>query len=886
MTDRPSTDPETAGRIGRLLAGWTRLMHRRARWVIAVAALATALSGVITFGQLGINTDTADMIAPEVPFRRDYEDFKRAFPQFVDAALVVVEAPSAGPARDAARALAERLTADGALFRRVDNAAGDPFFRRNGLLYLDTDELLRLAQRLADAQPLLATLNADMTLRGFAAVMGDAARAIADGDAAADLTPVLDPIARVAEARLAGRDERIDWSALIAGDGSSGAGRAILLVQPRPDFASLSPSGKALDAIRAAVASLPPAIAEGVTVRITGAAALADDELASVRNGAVTASLLSIVLVTALLFAGLGSGALVFATVVTLLVGLVWTGCFAALAVGSLNLISVAFAVLFIGLGIDFGIHYALRGREGVDAGRPVADALPEAAAGVGRALALTAIAAALGFYAFVPTTYLGLSELGMIAGTSMLIAFAATFTVLPALIAFVPPKPRSRRTGDLRLAAAGAAIGRRNGAVLAASLALAVAALAVAPRVSFDFNPLRLKNPADESVAAFRDLAGDPATSPYTLSVMAGDPGEAARLAARLEALPSVDKALTLANYVPADQEAKLRTIEEMAVFLTPIAMAAPRRANLAPAERTAAYGALVRDLVSLATAAKAPPETKAAARRTVDALVRFRNGPGRTAAALADLEARLIADLPYRIEDLALSIEARPVGIDDLPAAIRDRMTATDGRMRIEVRPKGDVSENEAMRRFVAEVAAIAPNATGTPAVLVGAGEAVLRSFERAAAIAFAAVTALLAAMLRSVRDYFWVMAPLALAGALTAASTVALGIPFNFANVIVVPLLFGIGVAGAVHIVMRRRAGEPIDRLLATSTPRAVIFSALTTLASFGTLAVSDHRGMASMGILLTLAVLFTLFATLVFLPALMARTGAAAPRGRAP
>jgi hypothetical protein len=217
---------------------------------------------------------------------------------------------------------------------------------------------------------------------------------------------------------------------------------------------------------------------------------------------------------------------------------------------------------------------------------------------------------------------------------------------------------------------------------------------------------------------------------------------------------------------------------------------------------------------------------------------------------------------------------MEAAPVTLDDLPPEIRAREIDASGRARVQAFPKADLRDAAALRDFVAAVRDVAPRATGTPVVILEAGDAVIRAFQQAAAISLVLVLALAAVVLRRLRDVVLVFAPLLLAALLTVAATVVFAIPFNLANVIVLPLMFGLGVAGSIHMVLRARDATAPEDLFATSTPRAVVFSALTTIGSFGSIALSGHPGTASMGLLLTIAITATLVCTLVVLPALMA------------
>jgi hypothetical protein len=211
-------------------------------------------------------------------------------------------------------------------------------------------------------------------------------------------------------------------------------------------------------------------------------------------------------------------------------------------------------------------------------------------------------------------------------------------------------------------------------------------------------------------------------------------------------------------------------------------------------------------------------------------------------------------------------------------LPKDLVEHWVSKDDQYRVAVFPRENLNDNEAMRRFVAAVRTVAPDAIGFPVIYLEAGDAVVKAFKKAFLMALVAVTVLLLLLLRPKSDTLLVLLPLLLAGALTGAASVVVGIPFNFANIIALPLLLGIGVDSGIHMSHRMRAAPPAaGQVLETSTARAVLYSSLTTICSFGNLAVSPHRGMASMGVLLVIGIGFTLLCTLVVLPALMMVSG---------
>jgi hopanoid biosynthesis associated RND transporter like protein HpnN len=825
---------------------------------VALSLLVAAAALVVTLQYLRVDTSTTEMISPEVPFRRHHAAFQRAFPDFKETIVAVIEGAAPERVDQAASALADELRAS-AQFTAVDYTAGDPFFARNGLLYVPREELTTLTDRLAAAQPLLAALAADPSLRGLADFLGLAlTHQNAGSKPASELDGMFDAMARAVEAQQANQFGELSWRRALTG-ADAPAARAIILAQPRPDFTSMAPAAAAIGALRATAADLKIAPAQGLQLRLTGAAALDTEELESVGAGALLASVLTTLAVAALLVWGLRSLRLIAATLIALAVGLILTACFATLSIGRLNLISITFAVLFVGLGVDFGIHFVLRYQEALAGGVRERAALRAATAGVGGPLSLSALCAGCGFLAFVPTDYRGLAELGIISTAGMVIAWLASLTLLPALLAILHPqlKPLERRPARRwRLP--------RPGFVVTVAALAGIASLPALSAVTFDFNPLNLKNPESESMRAFASLAADPETSPQVIDVLAPSLEQADALATRLEALPEVGEARTLSSFVPQAQDDKLEQIESLAFYLGPALAPADKATPPSPEERRAVFAELQ---ALLANASVGPGGARLAA-----ALAGLGERP--SDATLAELEARLMGTLPGLLERLRQAFEAGLIDRQDLPAELRARWVNERGEARILVRPALPITDNAALERFARAVLAVAPAATGTPVVVMQGGEAVVHAFREASALSLAFITLLLAIVLRNLRDLVFVLAPLALAVLFTEASAVLLGLQLNFANVIVVPLLLGLGVSGALHVVMRWREQGRVGDLAATSTPRAVLFSALTTVASFGSLAISSHPGLASMGLLLSIAIFWSLVCSLWILPSILA------------
>ncbi len=885
---------EGGGRLERLLAArmaaWVDGARQRARKVLAATALVSLVLAACTLALLGVDTRHTALLDEDLPFWRYYNDFASVFPILDEALLVVVDADTPGLARAATQSLAERLAARPERFSRVYVPGGDPFFEKQALLYLSVDELEELSDDLAQIQPLLAELSRDSSL-------GNLARVVQEGIEAARTRPELpvnlsaafDSLSTAVDAVLEGRARAISWAEVILqSDLPTESSRRLIILEPVFDYDRLLPGREAMRSVRESARELALTPENGVRVRITGNVALNTEEMLLVARQVLGTGVLAFAGIGAILMLALQSARLVLAILVTLVVGLIWTLAFAAFAVGHLNVVSIAFAILFIGLGVDFGIHVTMRYAELVRAGENHAQALHETVESVGGSLLLCAITTAIGFYVFVPTEYRAVGELGLIAGTGMIVSLFCTLTVLPALLSLgdwrrVGREWRGSRwlvRGLVHLAVTHARTIRVGAAVLG------VVGLALLPFVRFDHNVVDMRDPATESVQTFNELLAESHTSPWTIDVMEQDLERAGALAETLEELPVVERAVTLVDYVPEDQEEKLEVLADMAFFLPEVSsedLAEPSDVQ----DQIATLRAL-RDSLSASWLLDGSLERRESALRAEARLGRFLERletleKAEEAQALASFEYSLTGEFDAELRRLWRATDPAPVVLEDLPEDLSRRMVAEDGRARIEVLPSEDLSDNETHARFVDTVRSLAPQATGSAVTLLEWGRAVVRAFRQALTSALAAIVLVLWLLWRRGSDMALVLIPLLLAAVWTAASAVLLGIAFNFANVVVIPLLLGIGVDSGIHLVHRHRLAlqhhpdRPASEreLLGTSSAQAVFFSALTTMGSFGSLALVTHPGIRSLGQLLLVGVFFTLISNLVVLPALIAR-----------
>jgi len=853
-----------------------RLVAHATRWpaLAAVAGVALAAAAMwFVAAHFSINTNTDDLLSPKLAYRQGEAAFAALFPESDTQIVVVVDGVTPELAEQGAQALSDKLSADPAHFTSVRRPDGGAFWAREGLLFRPAAEVRAYKEQLIAAEPFLGPMAADPTLRGL---MGSLATVLQGADQGQRLS-LGAPMSRLAEAleKLeAGKPAFFSWREQIGGDQvDKHELRKILLVNPRMDYTQLEPGAAAGDAIRADAKALALDPGHGVTVRLTGPVPLEDEEFGSLAERALPITIVAVAAIILMLWLAVRSARVIVAILVTTFAGLAVAAALGLLIFGKFNVISIAFIPLFVGLGIDFGIQLSVRFRAEHEPGVETGPALIQAAQKMGRPLSLAACAIAAGFLAFAPTDYYGVSQLGVIAGAGMIIALALNLTLLPALIMLLRPAaghlgPPPDQVSEIDTVVLGH---RRR--VLAGFVIAAAGCAALLPLLRFDFNPIHLRDPKTESVSTFYDLMSDPDSTPDTLEAVRPNLAAAQALAAQVETVPEVAGARTLADFVPTDQGPKLADIADAAnlldIALNPIVVApAPGDAEV--------VRSLVSTAAALRQAASGQDAASVQARRLATALDRLANASPQMRAKAA---ATLMTPFTIVLTQIQSALAAQPVTLQSLPPDLVRDWVAPDGRTRVSISPKGNANDDAVLSRFIDAVSRVAPDVTGTPIGIREGGRVVVRAFLEAGVLSFVAITALLFAVLRRVRDVAITMAPIVLTGLLTLGSCVLIGQPLNFANIIALPLLFGIGVAFHIYFVMSWRSGG--SHLLTSSLARAVFFSALTTATGFGSLWLSSHPGTASMGKLLMISLIWTLVSALIFQPALMGAPPPAKP-----
>lgn len=848
----------------------------RYAWLLVISTLLlSSLSLYYVKDHLGVNNNSAEMLSPDLPFQKDTKRFDTAFPQNADTIIFIVEAATPEETAIASKQLLNSLKNSSHYFESSYIPEDNAFFRQQALLYLSPEELEKLASNLTDAQPFIGYLTQNYSLTGLFTILTQALEQ-QDSVISQSLPALLNSINQAIINTIRNQNYHVSWQTILNPSKLANKTRRIVIAKPKRDFHSMMPAAAAVKKAREITAQLSANMAN-LKIGITGDVVLQHEELESIGDGAVLSGIGSFILVFLILFRCFHSFKLLFATIITLLIGLSLTAGFAAIAIGHLNVISISFAALYIGLGVDFAIHVCLHYREGIAQKHSHFIAIKKALHSVGFSLFLCALTTSIAFFAFVPTDYKGVSELGLISGVSMFISLGLSLVFLPALLSLLNLKKahafeNSNQTSWIKTVPL-----RYKKTIRSISILLAIACLFAIPYITFDSDPVDMRNPNSPSVIAFKNLLKSTTDSPYALNALCKNIEETHSLVQKLKQLPTVSNTVTLTDLVPSDQEDKLFTIEDLNMILGP--QLSQFDSTLAPSDTPKVLSEFQNTLSSVLKNNQSGI--------SAEILQALSHSIGQYQAALqqstdpAQLNKRLddsiLGLLPHTISTLSQSLTAYEFNLDSLPDYIRNQWLSPTGIYRVMILPKQDLNIPANLKQFALDVQSVAPAAVGLPVGDLASGQAVVNAFKMAFSFSFALITILLLLILKSLYKTLLVLGPLILASLLTCSVNVLLGIPFNFANIIALPLLLGMGVDSGIHIMhCLHEQLEDNQHILQSSTARGVMFSSITTMSSFISLALIPHFGIASMSITLAVGISFTLICTLIVLPAFSNKT----------
>ena len=890
----PSPDPDARGKdpgtppslLGRGLVAWTRLCLWQPWAVFLLAVLSAVAAGVWTSGRLGYKVSRADLLDPESDTNKLWIDYIREFGEDDDA-VIVVEGESRGEVIAVLEELSREVAKDGRLFRSVLHEVDLSRIRSKGLHYLSPADLTAIDRFIERTQPILD--GGWTQLRVGTMVAGMAGQMVTGGSAVEpDGEPPAVSLERFSESLLAGLeapppvpgrmpDYVSPWPSmpeslgtlrdlssehLLAKDGRLGF-VLLRLVKDEGGFAGASTATDELRKIIARVGAGHPS----ATIGLTGLPVMENDEMRTSQTSMVWASSLSLVAVAAVIVAGFGGLRHALMANGVLVIGMAWAFGWATVSVGHLNILSVTFAVTMIGVGIDYGTYYVGRYLENRRRGVGCDAAILETSGTVGPGILTGAITTSVAFFSASLTSFMGVAELGLIAGGGILLCCAAELLVLPAVLAIVDRSFLGRRIPEpVPVHSWLAPLLRHPRFVILAAVACSLALAGGLHELDYDHNLLNMQADGLESVEVEKKLLAECDQSVWYALSIADSREQLLERKAKLEALPSVERIDEIASLLPVDEELKRPTIERIRQRLATL----PERPPEIPVDRLDALGETLG--WAQGEAAKRPGGLRTAwhLERARDSL--RTKGPEECYQALAAFQQRSAGDLLSRLHALAAVADPEPPALADLPPSLVERFVGSSGRHLLKIYGRGDIWHFDSLERFVRDVRSVDPRATGNPLQAYEASLEMKRSYEQAGLYALIVIMAVLWLDFRSLRYSALAVLPLAL-GILQMLGLMGLvGIDLNPANLIGIPLIMGIAVDYGVHIV-HDYLERPGPYKISASTANSVLVDALTTILGFGALMVASHRGLESLGRLLTLGVTTCTITSLVFLPAVL-------------
>ena len=880
MSAKPSPPAQPSLLAGPLNLA-TRIALRYPAATVSLAIALTVLSLLVTWERLGYKTSRLDLLNPHSDYNRLWIDYVKEFGE-EDDAVVVVEGASREQVVPVLDEISNMLAREETLFHAVLHGVDLGKIRSKGLHYLSMEELDGIEQFLDEVSPIVEGNWSRLNLGRIASGMNrrlEAALARPDpagGDAAAD------EVERLSGSLLGSLTNRptyrspwpempqslatlseLNTDYLLAKDGTLGF-VLLRLAQKRED--GFIPNNAAVDELRKLVAGTNARHPE-TKIGVTGLPIMENDEMRSSQTSMYWASALSMIGVGLLFVAGFGGVRHALLANLVLLVGIAWSFGYLTLVIGHLNILSMSFTVTLIGIGIDYGVYYTARYLQNRERIGDCKQALLETTKGVGAPILTGAITTAISFFAAGFTEFTGIAELGLIAGGGILLCAAAELLVLPAVIQLVDRSGLGMKIPEpLAVHAWIAPLMKRPRLLLAATMAFTLVTASGVDGLWYDHNLLNLQADGLESVALEEKLLAEANQSVwYALSI--ADNRE--ELLARKEALgrlESVEKLEDIVSFLRPDDAQKQPIIKRIEGRLHDL----PERPPLIPVDKPDDLGRVLRRTQELAADV---PDGMRSASELDQIRDRLRGLTlNECFTKISGFQQQMAGDLLTRLYTLKSIANPEPPTLEDLPDSVTNRFVGKHGVHLLKIYGKGNIWDMETLEKFVHDVRSVDPRATGNPLQAYEASRQMKSSYEQAAVYALLVIIVVLIFNFRSLRYSLLAALPLGLGLLQMFGLMGILGIPLNPANMIALPLMLGIGVDYGVHLIHEyREQSGPYKMSQATGV--AVLVDGLTTVVGFGSLMIANHRGLQSLGRVLTLGVSCCMFTSMIMLPALL-------------
>ena len=885
----------------------------RLAWPIVMVSIALAAVSVwITVKGLAFTSNPNDLLQSGARYHRLYLEYTREFRSEEDYILVVA-GPSFERNRDCVDFLAGKLRERSDLFRKIFYRIDFGDLLDRGLLFLETEQLADIEKQMA--KQIGSSIGAmgkqrtvDLTgLLTEAAVRLDPKNLRKNKDEegldkfANEFVQSLEVLADRLEGKkvlktvnfgnfLAEKAEFADMqhqqaiNEYIAFED----GKILLLMVPSPNLeASFGGHDVAIKPLRALITEAQAKF-PGIEVGLTGEPALSEDEsIASTRDTTI-ASIVTFILIAGLFGYSYREFSRPALAIGVLVVAVCWTMGFTTLGVGRLNILSITFIPMILGLGIDFGIQILGRYEEELPHAPDIVTAIANTLSHTGNAILTGGTTTALAFYTMCFNQFTGLREMGLISGTGIVLCMGANLTLLPALLYL-----RDRKGWATRQVPVSQQYEKHHlfdrivldhaGSVIVIATAITLLAVLAVPLTGFDYNLLKLQNPTLESVKFERKLIDSKGSHSVIFAAsLCKDLTEATDRAARFRQQPSVQNVLSLTEIVPRDQDRKLEIIKRIKRHLESVHI--PKsgdRIDVAENVRVIRLLSvncektwkLARHWGSKGQREGADEffgKLTHAMDRALAVLEKMDQAKAET--ILGAYQAQIFGELRQNLEFLKRQKVDRQITVEDLPKSMKDQFIGRSGRILLQIYPREDIWDRDPLDRFVRDLRRVDPDITGTPVQNYEYIELLKTSYEQAGLYAFGMIVFLVFLHFRSLKYSLITLLPLFLGILWTVGLMPLVGLPFNPANIVTLPLIIGIGVAYGVYAVDRYRESSS-PALFSTSTGKAILLSALTTIFGFGTLAFATHRGISSLGLLMTLGVGLCMVTSLYVCPAVL-------------
>ena len=890
--------------IDRALHQWARLILRRRNQVLWIGLALVVVSGGVAAARLVIRNNTLDLIRKDSPVFQKYLAYMEEF-DVRDEIVVVLKSEKLKECREAANVMAAKLKNEKGLDRVYYRHDFSPMADRL-LLLADEEQLTGIRRQMEELATLVKGNKQALNLNG---ILAEASAKFNDpylrkSSSWAEFIPFIEEFVRNLK-RLAkdletpagvlekkGLGELSEFEAdLLKNEylslGEDGKTILMLLRPSKDEQKSATPFTGVIQRVRK-VAQETQAEFPKVSIGVTGEPVLLDDELRQSEADMKIATLITLALITIMFFFAYGEVSRPLLALVALLASVVVSLGVTTVTIGHLNIISQAFIVMLLGLGIDFGIQFLGRYEEEVQRGKSSEEAVEITLTTTGKALLTGGGTTAAAFFAMCFNDFTGLTELGWIAGTGVLLALWASLSILPALLLW-RDRHGIKGTGKKVQLLQGAVWDRKLTfhPYLALTLAAGISLFAwqQSKKVAFDHNLLHLQNPKMESVRLTRELLNTGEGSLIYGVVMADSVEQADELAVKLSELSTVSKVRTLGDLVPQDQQKRMEEVNRIARVAGEITLGSGAESSVDVPKAKRDLEFLLESSQEGAKQAKQYIGLSGRARQAVTTFEKLIPPLERAVAALDKLsleeakkrldrhQVKLVGSITQNLGWLKTQRGDRPLTVEDLPVQLRQRYLSNHGKVLIEVVPSVDVWERKPNEEFVAQVQKIAPGVTGTPVMNLEYIDLLMKSYIQASFYAAGVILILIFLLFRNVKDLILTLLPLGL-GILWLFGALGLfHIELDPANIVTLPMILGIGVAYGVYVMDRYREEGGI-RIFASSTGKAVVLSALTTLFGFGSMLVGQYRGLVSLGLVMSLGVIFTLISALLVLPQILA------------